>query len=181
MPAMSGAPPILEQTRDETVAVSPWFQVPVVLEHSKYVVDRHRMIGHRPGREVLAVPVDGGSLQHAVIDCGLGQQRKRGTIAIGAEDQLQPALVVIQIRLPANAEHLVRVHAFDVFEGSLAPTSQAQVLVETVEEPLDVVGNQTPQPAAHLLTRGQGQVEVACLRERGKTLERGLLLPGLKI
>ena len=40
MPAMPGAPPILEQARDETVFVSPWLQIPVVFEHSKHVVDR---------------------------------------------------------------------------------------------------------------------------------------------
>ena len=57
MQAMPGAPPILQQTRDETVVVSPWFQVPVVFEHSKHVVDWHGMIGHRPGREVLVLPI----------------------------------------------------------------------------------------------------------------------------
>ena len=56
-----------------------------------------------------------------------------------------------------------------------------QILVQAVEEPLHVVGNQTPQPAAHLLTRSEGQVEVAGLRERGKAVERGLLVPGFQI
>ena len=73
MPAMPGAPPILEQARDETVVVSPWLQIPVVFEHSKHVVDRHLMIGHRSDPEVLAIAVDGGTLQHAVIDRGFGQ------------------------------------------------------------------------------------------------------------
>ena len=88
---------------------------------------------------------------------------------------------MIQIRLPANAEHLAGVHTLDVFERDTAPTGQAQILIQAVEEPLHVVGNQTPQPVAHLLTRGEGQVEVAGLRERGKAVERGLLGPGLQI
>ena len=88
---------------------------------------------------------------------------------------------MIQVRLPANAEHLVGVHALDILERGLAPTIQAQILVQAVEEPLHVVGNQTPQPAAHLPARGEGQVESACLRERGKAVERGLLTPGFQI
>ena len=184
---MPGEPPILEQARDETVfVVSPWLQIPVVFEHSQYVVDRHGMSAHRPDRELLAIQVHGSALQHTTVDRGFGQQSERGpvfwrTLAIGSEHQFQPALVVIQIRLPANAEHLARVHPLDVFGRGMAPTLQAQTLVQAVEEPLHVVGNQTPQPAANLLAPGEGQVEAASLRERGKAAERGLLVPRFQL
>ena len=179
--AMPGEPPILEQARDETVfVVSPRLQIPVVLEHSKYVVDRHGTIAHRPGPGLLAIEVHGSALEHTGVDGGLGQQSERGPIAIGSEHQFQPALVVIEIRLPANAEHLAGVHAFDVVERGTAPTVQAQTLVQAVEKPLHVVGNETAQPAAHLLTRGEGQVEPASLRERGKAGESCLLVQGFR-
>ena len=139
------------------------------------------MVGHRPDPELLAIQVHGSPLQHAVVDRGFGQQSERGPIAVGSEDESQPALVVVEIRLSANAEHLAGVHALDVVERGTAPTVQAQPLVQAVQEPLHVVGNERPQPAAHLLTRGEGQVEAACLRERGEAVECGLLAPGFQI
>ena len=65
--------------------------------------------------------------------------------------------------------------------GSTSPIGQAQILVQAVEDPPHVVGNQTLQPAAHLLTHGEGQIEVAGLRERGQAVKRGLLVPGFQI
>ena len=126
-----------------------------MFEHSKHVVDRHPLVGHRPDPELLAIPVDGTAPQHATVDRGFGQEGQGGAVAIGAEDELQSALVVVEIHLPANAEHLAGVHALDVLERGDARTVRApEVLVQAVEEPLHVVGSRLADPSL----RGQQRV-----------------------
>ncbi|MCY3847005.1 MAG: hypothetical protein OXH69_26085, partial [Acidobacteria bacterium] len=95
VPLVPGAPPILEEARDESVAVAVGLQIPVVFEHAKHVVDRHQFLARCPGAELLLIAIDGATPQHAAIDCGLGQEGERGAIMVGAEDQLQTVLVVV--------------------------------------------------------------------------------------
>ena len=180
-PPCRAAPPVFEEARYESVAVPLPLQVPVVFEQEKHVLDRHRIAPALAPLLELAIPVDDITPQPAATDRGFGQDLQGGAIPLPSQHHLQPALVVLQVHLSADAEHLGGVHALHVFHRGFFPAGAAQVLVEVVEELLHVVGDLTPQPAAHLPADGEGKVEAVGLRQGREAGGRGLVVPGLQI
>ena len=105
------------------MTVARRLKIAVVLEDVEYILNRGGPF------VVVVVPGDGFTAKLAVVRRGLGQEFQSSLVSLEVQDQLEPALVVVEVRLAANAKQLLLVHVCHVLKRGVMATVAPQVLV----------------------------------------------------
>ena len=158
------------------------FQVAVVVQHMQHIVDRRGAVPalRFPVRIEGAVTAEGIGIE-AACDGGRRQQLEGDGIARPSEDRSQPALVVLQVRLPPDAQHLVPIDPLDIVRQRFVPFGVPQTVVQFVEEHLDMVRDAAAQPAAHVPAKPVRKFEPIGFGERRKAGSGRIFAPRLQV
>ena len=106
------------------------------------------------------------------------QQFQGDHVAVIAQDHSQPTLVVFEIHLPSDAEHVPGIHRIDVIHGRFVPIVPAQMLVEPIEELLNMVRDATAKAAEHLLADTLRNLKIVGLGQLAEASDRSRFIPG---